>query len=306
MRSQTMLGTVMLLLAALFWGCSFTVQSVGMEYVGPYTLQAVRMLLGSAVLSPIVFWRASQKKRAGIAVTAVQKKRALLGGLCCGAVLTVAANLQQVGIQVMMEEMQPNVAGKSAFITAMYVLIVPLVSLLLGKKVGKRVLIAAAMGAVGLYFLCMTGGSLALGKGDMIVVLCAFGFAAHILAIDHFADVDGVLLSCLQFLVAGVITTVVMFIAEQPSWQAVLSCWMPILYMAVMSCGVAYTFQIIGQKYVPPTAASLLMCMESVFSVLCGMIVLHEVPSSREAIGCIVMMAAILLCQIPERKKAQR
>lgn len=303
MRSKKMLGTVMLLLAAFAWGCSFTAQAVGMEFVGPYTLQAVRMLLGSAVLSPLVFWRLKKNRAVSGPMTAAQKKRSLLGGVCCGIILTVAANLQQVGIDVMQKAGQANVAGKSAFITAMYVLIVPLVSVLMGKKLTGRTVISAAMGAVGLYLLCIQGSGFALGTGDSIVMCCALGFAAHIMAVDHFADVDGVLLSCLQFLVAGLLTTVIMFFAEQPTWQAVLNCWLPILYMAVMSCGVAYTLQILGQKYVAPTAASLLMSMESVFSVLCGMVVLHQIPSGREAAGCIVMMAAILLCQLPSRQK---
>lgn len=304
MRSQKMLGTAMLLLAALVWGCSFTAQAVGMEFVGPYTLQAVRLLLGSAVLAPIVAWRAGQRKKAGVQTSPAQKKRAIIGGACCGVILALAANLQQVGMNVMQNADQANVAGKAAFITAMYVLIVPLVSVVMGKKLGRRTLIAAVMGAVGLYLLCIQGGGFALGVGDPIVMMCALGFAAHIMVIDHFADVDGVLLSCLQFLVAGVISAAVMFAVEQPTWKAVLDCWLPIGYMGVMSCGVAYTLQIVGQKYVAPAAASLLMSMESVFSVLCGMLVLREIPSAREAMGCIVMMAAILLCQLPERKKA--
>lgn len=304
MRSQKMLGTVMLLLAAFFWGCSFVVQAVGMEYVGPYTLQAVRLLLGSAVLAPLVLWRSGMKKKAGIVTTPAQKKRAVIGGACCGVILTVAANLQQVGIHAMQLAGQSNVAGKSAFITAMYVLIVPLVSVVMGKKLSRRTLIAAVMGAAGLYLLCIQGGTFALGGGDHLIVMCAFGFAAHILVIDHFADVDGILLSCLQFLVAGIISSVIMFAVEQPTWKAVLDCWMPIAYMAVMSCGVAYTLQIVGQKYVVPTAASLLMSMESVFSMLCGMIVLHQIPSIREGWGCVIMLAAILLCQLPDRKKA--
>lgn len=298
MRSQKMLGTVMLLLCALVWGCSFTAQSVGMDYVGPFTLQATRLLLGSAVLAPIVLWRAARKKAAGVETTALERKNSLLGGACCGVVLCIAANLQQVG-------MQYTTVGKAAFITAMYVLLVPVISVLLGKKIGRRVIVAVAMGVVGLYLLCMQDGGFSLGQGDSIVMLCAVAFAGHIMAVDHFsARVDGVLLSCLQFLVAGVLSLIPMFMLEQLSAQALLDCWLPIGYMGVMSCGVAYTLQILGQKYVSPTAASLLMSMESVFSVLCGIVVLHQIPSAREAAGCVVMMAAILLCQLPERKKA--
>lgn len=298
MRSQKMLGTGMLLLCALIWGCSFTAQSVGMDYVGPFTLQAIRLLLGSAVLAPIVLWRARKKRQAGVVTTDAEKKNSIMGGLCCGVVLCVAANLQQVG-------MQYTTVGKAAFITAMYVLLVPVISVLLGKKLGKRVVIAVAMGVVGLYLLCMQGDGFALGQGDSIVMLCAVAFAGHIMAVDYFsARVDGVLLSCLQFLVAGVLSLVPMFALEEPSLPAILDCWLPIGYMGIMSCGVAYTLQILGQKYVSPTAASLLMSMESVFSVLCGIVVLHQIPSAREAAGCVIMMAAILLCQLPERKKA--
>lgn len=304
MRSQKMLGSAMLLIAALVWGCSFTVQSIGLDYVGPYTLQGVRMLVGSAVLAPIVFWRSRGRRRAGIETTKKQKRTAAIAGIACGVILAVAANLQQVGIQAMQLGMQENVAGKAAFITAMYVLIVPLISVLLGKRIGVRVLFAAVMGAAGLYLLCMQGGALRLAPGDGIMMLCALGFAAHILVIDYFsADVDGVLLSCLQFLVAGIVTLIPMYALETPTWGAILHAWLPIGYMGVMSCGVAFTLQIIGQKYVSPTAASLLMCMESVFSVLCGMLILKEIPSAQEALGCIVMLAAILVCQLPGKTK---
>ncbi len=297
MRSQKVLGTVMLLITALVWGCAFTAQSVGMNYVGPFTIQGVRLLIGSAVLTPFIALRSARARRAGRAPTVEEKRLTLKAGVCCGVVLALAGNLQQIGIQY-------TTVGKAAFVSAMYILLVPLLGLLMGRRVRPLVWLCVALGLVGMNLLCMGEGGFRLMKGDALELLGAAGFAVHILAVDHFsARVDGVKLSCLQFLTAGLITSALMFLFEQPSLSAILACWGPILYMGVMSCGVAYTFQVLGQKYVSPTAASLLMSMESVFSVLCGMVVLHEIPSAREAAGCVVMLAAILLCQLPERKK---
>ncbi|MDO4355106.1 MAG: DMT family transporter [Clostridia bacterium] len=297
MRSQKMLGTVMLLITALLWGCAFTAQSVGMNYVGPFTMQGVRLLIGSAVLTPFIALRGARARRGGVAETAEQRRLTLKAGLCCGVVLAVAVNTQQAGIQY-------TTVGKAAFVSAMYILLVPLFGLLLGRRTRPRMWFCVALGVFGMYLLCMSGGGFMLMKGDLLEFLGSMAFAVHIMTVDHFSDrVDGVKLSCLQFLTAGAITSVLMIALEHPSWQSVAAGWAPILYMGVMSCGVAYTFQVLGQKYVSPTAASLLMSMESVFSLLCGMVVLHEIPTVREALGCAVMLAAILLCQLPERKK---
>ena len=298
MRSQKMLGTVMLLITALIWGCAFTAQSVGMDYVGPFTIQGVRLIIGGVVLLPFIALRASRAKKAGRVTSPEEKRLTLKAGLSCGVMLGLAVNIQQIGIQY-------TTVGKAAFVTARYILLVPLFGLFLGGRASRRVWLSVLLGVVGLYLLCMSSGGFTLMKGDAIELLGAVAFAGHILIIDRYsARVDGLKLSCLQFLTAGVGTCILMFALEQPSWTAILSGWGPILYMGVMSCGVAYTFQVLGQKYVSPTAASLLMSMESVFSVLCGMVVLHEIPTGREFAGCAVMLAAILLCQLPERKKA--
>lgn len=299
MRSQKMLGSVMLLITALLWGCAFTAQSLGMNYVGPFTMQGVRLLIGSAVLTPFIALRGQKAKRAGRETTPEERRLTLKAGVCCGLALSVAVNIQQIGIQY-------TTVGKAAFVSAMYILLVPLFGLVLGRRLRARTWLCVALGVFGMYLLCMGGSSgFRLMKGDALELLGSAAFAVHILIIDHFsARVDGLKLSCLQFLTAGIITSVLMIGLEHPSLTNVLAGWAPILYMGVMSCGVAYTFQVLGQKYVSPTAASLLMSMESVFSVLCGMVVLHEIPSPRETLGCVVMLAAILLCQLPERKKA--
>lgn len=298
MRSKKLLGSCMLLITALFWGCAFTAQSLGMAYVGPFTMQGVRLLIGSAVLTPVIALRSHAAKRQGKTTSVQEKKLTLKAGICCGLALTVAVNIQQVGIQY-------TTVGKAAFVSAMYILLVPLLGLLLGRRVRPRVFLCVALGVLGMELLCMGGeNGFRLQKGDAYELVGSFAFAVHILVIDHFSDrVDGVKLSCLQFLTAGILTSVLMIAAEHPSINSILAGWAPILYMGVMSCGVAYTFQVLGQRYVSPTAASLLMSMESVFSLLCGMVVLHQIPTARESVGCAMMLAAMLLCQLADKDK---
>ena len=288
-------NNVLLLLTALIWGCAFVAQSVGMDYVGPFTFNAVRCLIGAAVLVPVIFLMDRLEGKNGKREKKGGGKTLLLGGVGCGMALGVASSLQQIGIQY-------TTVGKAGFITAMYIVIVPLLGIFAGKKV-RPVIGLCVVGAVaGLYFLCMTDG-FTLSKGDFLVLLCAAAFAVHILIIDHFSPlVDGVRMSAIQFLVAGLMCSVPMLLWERPQPAVILTAWAPILYAGVLSCGVAYTLQILGQKGADPTVASLLLSLESVFSVLAGWVILGQALSARELFRCALMFGAIILAQLPERK----
>ena len=221
----------------------------------------------------------------------------LAGGICCGLALFVASNLQQIGIQY-------TTVGKAGFITALYIVMVPVFGIFLKKRAGIRVWVSVALAVAGLYLLCITD-RLALGKGDILVLLCAVVFAVHILVVDHFsAKADGVRMSCIQFLVCGLLSGVCMLIMERPEMPLILQAWQPILYAGVFSCGVGYTLQIVGQKGTDPTVASLILSLESVVSVLAGWLLLGQRLSVRELGGCALMFAAILLAQLPERRQS--
>lgn len=284
-------NSLLLALTALIWGVAFVAQSVGMEYVGPFTFNSVRFLIGGVVLMPLVIH--SKQKQDTSAITDLGQKRELIrGGILCGLALCVASCLQQIGIGY-------TTVGKAGFITAMYIVIVPVLGIFCKKKSGWLVWVSVAMAAVGLYFLCMTE-SLSVGMGDLYVLACAVVFSVHILLIDHFSPrVDGVALSCVQFLVSGTLAGLAALVWEQPDLSAILSAWAPILYAGVLSSGVGYTLQVIGQKGVDPTVASLILSLESVFSVVAGWILLGQGLSGRELVGCGLMAVAIVLAQLP-------
>lgn len=298
MKNTELKGNLILLLTALIWGCAFVAQSVSMDYVGPFTFQCTRSLIGSAVLVPVFLVLDIRQKNSNTYTppSAEQKKTQLIAGIVCGIIMTIAANLQQMGIQY-------TTAGKAGFITAIYILIVPILGLFMKKKVSPKLWGCVALAMVGLYLLSVTDGFSSINKGDVYVLLCAVAFAFHIIAVDYWADkVDGVRLSCMQFLICGVLSGILMFAYENPSIENLIAAGVPILYAGVLSCGVAYTLQIIGQKFTNPTMASMIMSLESVFAVLGGMVLLHEVPTVRETIGCILMFIAILIPQLPEKK----
>lgn len=295
-----MKNNILLILTALIWGCAFVAQSVGMDYVGPFTFNAVRCVIGSIVLVPVICLMDGLKKKNGLSEEQCRQERGdtktlVTGGICCGVVLAVASSLQQFGLLF-------TTVGKAGFITAMYIVLVPILGIFLGRKVRPLILLCVAIAVAGLYFLCMTE-RLSLGVGDLFVLLCALVFSVHILVIDHFSPlVDGVRMSAIQFLTAGVICAVPMLLFERPQITELLAGWMPILYAGVMSCGVAYTLQILGQKHADPTVASLLLSLESVFSVLAGWVILGQSLSGKELFGCGLMFLAIVLAQLPERK----
>ena len=289
-----MKNNILLVLTALIWGCAFVAQSVGMDYVGPFTFNMARFLIGAIVLLPVIWFMDCQRKTG--AEKGAGQKTLIIGGICCGIALAVASTLQQWGILF-------TTVGKAGFITAMYIVIVPLLGIFIGKKVRPLIIGCVAIAVVGFYFLCMTE-SLRLGLGDFLVLLCAIAFSIHILVIDHFSPkVDGVKMSAIQFLTAAIISAVPTLLWEQPVFTEILQAWQPVLYAGVMSCGVAYTLQIIAQKSADPTVASLLLSLESVFSVLAGWVLLGQGLSLKELFGCVLIFCAIILAQLPEKKK---
>ena len=303
--SKKMQSNILLLFTALIWGSSFVAQKSGMDYIEPFTFNGIRMVIGGRVLIPFILLMDRKKARDGAAEPmsdeekAKARKKIIAGGICCGLAIFVASSLQQFGVSY-------TTAGKAGFITTLYVVIVPIISVLLRKRVRPIMWLCVVLGAVGLYLLCMTDDSFKLAFGDMLVLLCAVAFAVHIMVVDHFAaKLDGTKLSCIQFLTSGILGLVGMAIFESPDINAILDCWLPILYAGVLSCGLGYTFQVIAQKYAEPTVASLLMSLESVFAVISGAILLHETMSMRELTGCAVIFAAVIISQLPEKKKKE-
>ena len=309
MQKNSMKNTGMLFLAALIWGFAFVAQSAGMEYVGPFTFNAVRCVIGAIVLVPVaLLYKPETEAEKNNNSAGVEYKKSnstwfsrnkslLLGGISCGTFLGVATNLQQIGI------MSTSV-GKAGFLTALYIVLVPIAGLFFKKKCPVTVWIGVVCSFAGLYLLCMTGGSFALATGDLLLLGCAVVFTGHILVIDYFAPkVNGVWMSCIQFLTAGIISAVPMIFTESPTWEGIFAAKLPILYAGVMSCGVAYTLQILGQKNYNPTIAVLILSLESCFSVLGGFLFLQETLSARELCGCGLMFVAIILAQLPEKKE---
>ena len=289
---------IMLVLTAFIWGTAFVAQSVGMDYLGPFTFNGVRSLIGGAALLPCIWLFQKGKGKATEKPSRGARKELIAGGIACGLLLFAASSLQQIGSQY-------TTAGKAGFITAFYIVIVPVLGIFLHQKINGKVWGAVAIALAGLYFLCITE-TFAVGKGDILIFLCALVFSIHILVIDYFSPkVDGVKMSCIQFFVCGMVSLPPMFCTETPKIGAIVEGWAPLLYAGVLSCGVAYTLQIIGQKNVNPAVASLILSLESCFSVLAGWMVLGEKLSMRESVGCVLMFAAIILAQLPDRKKEE-
>ncbi len=289
-----------LLAAAILWGFSFVAQAV--DEVAPFTFTATRALIGSAVLVPVfLVMDAIKKKRGEVPTLSLEeqkkaRKTLWLGGLICGVVISVATNLQQFGLSMNLE------AGKAGFITAMYIVLVPVIGLFRGKKSSLIVWVSVALAVVGLYFISVKGGFY-INAGDICLILCAIAFSVHITVVDHFVNqVDGVKLSCLQFLFCGVFSALLALIFERSrfSLSTLLSYYKTFLYMGICSCGIAYTFQIVGQKGTNPTAASLIMSLEASFSLIFGMIFLKEMLTIREWIGIALMVVAIVLTETKE------
>lgn len=306
-------NSLILLLTATIWGVAFVAQSVGMDYVGPFTFLCARSVIGGIVLLPVVavLGKNGTPARQTEAEAKKSRRTLLLGGVCCGAALCFASAFQQIGLLY-------TTVGKSGFLTACYILIVPLIGLLFGRKCGRLIWCGVALALTGLYFLCLTDG-FSVNSGDVLCFICAILFSVHIMVIDHFSPhVDGVKMSCIQFFVCAAIAAAGILLFEvpgaplnafgfaAPSWGALLAAWKPVLYAGALSSGAGYTLQIIGQKGMNPTVASLIMSLESVISVIAGWLLLDQALSSREIFGCALMFAAIILAQLPDKPAQTR
>ena len=282
-----------LLLTAFIWGVAFVAQSVGMDYIGPFTFNCARSLIGGLVLIPLIlFLRKRDKSKKNEIEEKAYKKNTVLGGICCGIFLCAASCFQQFGIMY-------TTVGKAGFITALY--IVPILGIFIGKKIAPIVWGSSVIAVIGFYMLSISG-QVSISKGDILVLICAVLFSFHILVIDYFSPKgDGVTISCIQFLTSGVICGILMLIFENPNLSDILAAYLPILYAGVMSCGVAYTLQIVGKKNMDPTVASLILSLESVFSVLAGWVILGQSLTGRELIGCSLVFAAVILAQLPQK-----
>lgn len=278
---------LLLVFAAMIWGSAFVAQKSG-GTIGGFTYNGIRTLLGGLVLIPIYFLLRKNK----------EMKTSIMGGIFCGLALFIASNLQQFGIN-------NTSASKAGFITSLYAIIVPFLSIFLHKKIRPIVWVSVVISLAGLYLLNYSAEGLSINTGDIQLMFCALAFAFQILIIDHYSDhVNGVLMSATQFIVAGLLSIVCMFLFEKPQINDILASWWPIVYAGVFSCAIAYTLQIVGQRYVPPTEASLIFCLESVFSLLAGTIFLHERMKAINYIGCLLIFIAVVLSQWP--KKAER
>lgn len=294
--SKKLQANLMLLAAAMIWGAAFVAQSVSLDYVPPFTFLACRSALGGLVLLPVIALTKSKTALPQAAKT-VSRKTLLLGGILCGTVLFIATSLQQFGLYY-------TTAGKSGFITALYVVLVPVLGLLLGRRARLSTWVSVLIAAASLYLLCLNE-SFSIGIGELLTMACALGFAFHIMTIDRFTSrVDGVKLSCLHFFVCAAWSGLLALLTETPTIAGIMQCWLPICYAGIASCGVAYTLQIMAQQHTSPAIASLLMSTESVFAVLFGAIILSERLSGREYVGCALMFGSILLAQLPQKQKA--
>lgn len=304
MNRTKLKGNLILLLTAIIWGTSFIAQSVGMESISPNAFIGIRCILGATVLLPVIAVIDGIKKKKGEKVLAMDKNL-IVGGVICGVVLYCASYLQTAGLIY-------TSPGKSGFITALYMVFIPIVGLFMGKKLTPVVPIAVAIAVLGMYLLCIDS-SFTVNYGDVLTLICAVFFTAHIMVIDKFSPrVDGVKLSCIQFYVCGVLGLIGMFF-DTPKLElsSLMACWKPICYSGLLSCGVAYTLQIVGQKYTDPTSASIIMSLESVVATLSTVVLVAlgwdltgGALTVREILGCVLMFVAIILVQVIDIKKA--
>ena len=290
---QQIKSSLILLLTATIWGVAFVAQSVGMEYIGPFTFNAIRCVLGGLVLIPVILVLKKKKETGAENQEKEDKKTLWAGGIACGVILCIASNLQQFGI------MEASV-GKSGLFTALYIVMIPVIGIFIGKRPGIKLWFCVALAVVGMYLLCMKDGSFTIERADIMLLLCALAFSFHILVVDYFSPkVDGVKMSCIQFFVCGVLSAVGMLFTETPDISNIQAAWLPLLYAGLLSCGVGYTLQIVGQKGINPVIASLIMSLESVISALAGWVILGQVLSPKEILGCVLMFVAIIITQIP-------
>ena len=291
-------GSILLSLATIIWGAAFVAQSVGMDHIGPFTFQAVRCFLAVIGLIPVIIIADSRKTDGKTFFSRWKDKKLWKAGILCGIPLFLACNLQQLGIV-------STDAGKSGFLTAMYIVIVPIIGIFLKKKITYMVPISVAIAVVGLYFLSCVGVT-EISVGDLLLIGCAFMFAVQITFVDIFApDVDPLRLNLLQALVCAILSAIPMLLTEAPTVASVIACWIPLAYAGFLSMGAAYGLQIIGQKDLESAPASLIMSLESVFAVLFGWMILGESMTAWEQLGCALVFIAVILSQIPVKSKSK-
>ena len=305
MTKSRLQGNILLFITALIWGAAFVAQKIGVVQVGSFTLTSVRFFISGIVLLPFAIWRMRNRKlkaeRIGEpgALKTGERKALILGGVICGLCLMFATVTQQYGLAY-------TTAGKAGFITALYILFVPIFRFFGGKKASFTVWISVLAALVGLYLLCVKEG-LSVNAGDLYVLLCALLFTIHILVVDRFSPyVDGVMMSCIQFFVASLTAAIPMLIIERPPITVILACWAPLLYLGIISGGIGYTLQILGQQRTDPTVASLIMSLESVFAAISGVIFLSESFTGREIVGCALVFIATLISQVDFKQLRQR
>lgn len=293
-------GSIMLLITSIIWGTAFVAQSEGMNYVEPFTYNAMRTLLGGVVLIPVMILFRFSDKRNGKKKSSCSLKNTVIGGICCGVALFIASSFQQAGIA-------QTTAGKAGFVTALYIVIVPMIGIFLHKKMPLRMWLFIAIALAGFWLLCIKQ-DIGISSGDLLVFFGAIAFAVHITVIDYFnqKNTDGVLMSCIQFFTAGLLMLICMFIFEKPTIPNIIGAGGTILYAGILSCGVAYTLQILGQKHTNPTLATMLMSLESVFAALSGWLILGEKLSIKEFIGCVLIFAAVILAQLAGTDKLKK
>ena len=300
MNKNSLKGASLLFIASFIWGTAFVAQSVGSNELNALAFNCIRNFIGVFALIPVLLWQIYTKNDNMNTVQNgfknIFSRDLLLGGLICGTALCIASNFQQMGIE-------QSTVGKSAFITALYIVLVPITGLFFKKKVSLQVWFCVLLAIIGLYLLCMKNEAFVLATGDIYLLLCAFFFTIQITAVDYFAPkVNCVALSMMQFLVTAVLSGIGMIFTEIPTWENIWNAILPLLYAGVMSSGIAYTFQIIGQKHLSATIATLIMSLESVFAALAGWIILKEVLSTKELIGCGLVFVAVILSQLPSPK----
>lgn len=290
-------GSLALLCGTMIWGSAFIAQSVGMDLIGPFTFQAIRCALAVVFLFLLTFvfdWKIGFKK----SLAKWKNKQLWISGGVCGVALFVAASLQQVGLIY-------TEPGKAGFLTAMYIVLVPILGIFLHRRPGLNAVFSVVLALVGLYLLSFMGVS-SINVGDLLLIGCALAFAVQILLIDSFAqDLDGLRLNCVQALVVAILSLPWMLLTEELDMGNILACWLPLGFAGILSMGVAYSLQIVGQKNLDPTTASLIMSLESVFAALGGWLILHNTMTPRELLGCALVFAGVILSQLPTEKKAQ-
>lgn len=291
-------GFLLLMLTTVLWGLAFTAQSTAADSISPFTFNTARCALASIFLGCVILGRKGIKKVRRQSKESFPMKKFLIGSLACGITVFLGMTFQQFGIAAYPPDAASS--GRAGFLTATYVVMIPLVQRVTGKKLSLPVIFAVVCCVSGMYLLCMSGGFGSISTGDILVLLCAVSYTAYILAVDKCSELDGIALSAVQFLIAGVLCAVGMFIFEKPDINVLVAAWLPIVYTGVASSGIGYTLQILGQKYTEPAVASIIMSLESVFAAVFGWLILGEILSPRELFGCALVLIAVIAAQIPD------